>query len=186
MRLFLIRHGETAWTVSGKHTGRSDPSLTEKGKEEAKKIGERLKGISFEKILCSPSERAKQTCQIANLLDQAEITHELSEWDYGRYEGLTSPEILDKDPEWSIFTKGAPDGESPEDITKRVKHVLSLVEGIRGDAAFFSSGHFLRAFTAIWIKLSVMEGRCFALFPGSLSILGFERNHPVIQLWNSV
>ncbi|MES2344959.1 MAG: histidine phosphatase family protein [Chlamydiota bacterium] len=186
MKLFLIRHGETPWTLSGQHTGRSDPPLTERGQKEALDIGERLKNISFEKVLCSPSLRARETCRIAGFLEtQAEITHELSEWDYGRYEGLTSGEILKMDPSWSVFSKGAPDGESVEDITQRAHHVLSLLQGLQGNAVLFSSGHFLRALTAIWLQLSVQEGRCFYLSPGSLSILGYERLSPVILLYNN-
>jgi probable phosphoglycerate mutase len=186
MRLFLIRHGETPWTVSGQHTGRSDPPLTPKGEGQALQIGERLKNLKFEKVLCSPSLRARETCRLASFLEtQAEVTHALAEWDYGKYEGLTSKEILNIDPSWTIFSKGAPDGESPEDIAQRAHHVLELLQGIQGDAALFSSGHFLRALTAIWLQLSVNEGRCFFLSPGSISILGYERLTPVILLYNS-
>lgn len=185
MRLFLIRHGETPWTISGQHTGRSNPPLTERGKKEARLLGEKLKNYQFEKILCSSSSRAMDTCKIAGFFDQAEVTHQLSEWDYGKYEGLTTSEIHLQDPEWNIFSKGAPDGESISDIEKRVREVYALIEGLRGDAALFSSGHFLRAFAAFWLQFPLTAGKSFALSPGSISILGFERITPVVLLWNN-
>lgn len=184
-RIFLIRHGETAWTLSGQHTGKSDIPLTEKGKEEARQLKDKLKPFSFEKVLCSPSQRAKETCHLAGYLEQAEIRNDLSEWDYGRYEGLTRDQILKDNPEWTIFTKGAPDGESIRDIEQRTARVLSLLKGLQGDAAIFSSGHFLRALAAAWIQLPISAGAHLALFTASISILSFEHQTPVLLRWNS-
>jgi probable phosphoglycerate mutase len=185
MRIFLIRHGETAWTLSGQHTGRSDIPLTEKGKQEARQLEDKLKPFSFEKVLCSPSQRAKETCRFAGYLEQAELLDDLAEWDYGRYEGLTRDEILKKDPNWTVFSKGAPGGESLKDIEQRTARVLSLLKGLQGDVALFSSGHFLRALAASWIQLPISMGAHLALFPASLSILSFEHQTPVLLLWNS-
>lgn len=185
MRIFLIRHGETAWTLTGQHTGKTDLELTEPGRQAAISLGKRLEGHRFDKVFCSPSKRALATCALAGFANQAEVIEDLAEWDYGVYEGLTTPQIQEKDPSWDIFTRGAPGGESPSAVEARAGRVLDLVKKTEGDIALFSSGHFLRAFTALWLTLGVSEGRCFALSPATLSILGYERHSPVITLWNS-
>lgn len=187
MKLYLIRHGETPWTLSGQHTGRSDIEMTDKGRQDARKMGVWLRDqeIVFDKVFSSPSKRAQETCQLAGFSEKAVVTPDLAEWNYGDYEGLTSSQIHEKDPSWSVFTKGAPHGESVDDVTARAKRALDLVQNIDGNAAFFSSAHFLRALTAVWLKFTAAEGRCFLLLPASLSILGYERKSPVILLWNS-
>ncbi|MCI0382216.1 MAG: histidine phosphatase family protein [Chlamydiae bacterium] len=185
-KIYLIRHGETDWTVQQKHTGLTDVSLTEFGRRQAKAIGERLKDHSFKKVLVSPLERAKRTCEIAGYLDQAEIDSDLVEWNYGDYEGKTNGEILKENPNWMIFTHGAPNGESVADVGLRVKRILNKVKNIEGDVAIFSSGHFLRSFTARWLDLAIEDGRLFLLTTGSISILGYERSQRVIISWNQL
>lgn len=185
-RIYLIRHGETAWTLSQQHTGITDIPLTKKGEEEATLLGKKLHNLSIAKILCSPLKRALMTCKNAGLLERAEIEPDLVEWNYGEYEGMTSLEIWKKSPNWNIFLNGAPKGESVAEIRARAGRVLKKIQTTQGDVALFSHGHFLRAFAATWLQLSVEQGRHFALDPTSLSILGFERDAPVIQLWNFI
>jgi len=186
VNIYLIRHGETAWTLTQQHTGTTDIPLTTRGEEDSVRLGKKLKGISFTKILCSPLKRAIATCQHAGLLGQAEINSELVEWNYGEYEGRTSEEIWQTCPGWNIFSHGAPQGESISDISSRADRVLKKILAAGGKVAVFSHGHFLRALTARWLELTVGEGRLFALSPSSLSILGFERANRVIQLWNQL
>lgn len=185
-RIYLIRHGETAWTLSNRHTGMTDIPLTRRGEEDAAQIGKKLKGIPFSKILCSPLKRAQATCQHAGLLERAEIDPQLVEWNYGEYEGLTSEEIWKTSPGWTIFSQGAPRGESVSDISARADQVLKKALAVGGDIAVFSHGHFLRVLAARWLNLSAEEGCLFALSPSSVSILGFERISRVIQLWNQL
>lgn len=185
-RIFLLRHGETAWSKSGQHTSYTDLELTEKGKEEAKKLNKLLNGISFTKVYVSPLLRAKQTCTLAGLMTQAEIDQNLTEWNYGPYEGLTTPEIRKTNPNWSIFTNGAPDGgESVEDVQKRASSVVKRLKQEKGNVAVFSSGHFSRALASLWLDLPVTEGKHFILGTGTISILSYERENPAIELWNS-
>ena len=184
-KVFLIRHGETEWTASKRHTGLTDLSLLEKGREQAEQLKERLEGLSFKKVFCSPLLRAKETCQIAGFFEEAKIDEDLYEWDYGAYEGLTTAEIHKEDPKWSIFLKGAPKGESIGDVATRAKRMIGKVQGVEGDVAIFSSGHFLRAFAAMWLHLHVQDGRLFALSTASISILGYEHGQPVIIRWNT-
>jgi broad specificity phosphatase PhoE len=183
-RIYLIRHGETDWTLTGQHTGKTDISLTKKGAADAALIGKKLKGHPFEAIFCSPLKRAVATCEIAGFLNRAELDPDLEEWNYGDYEGLKTEEIWKKSPQWNIFCNGAPKGESPADIEARAKRFLSKIQSLHGDIALFSHGHFLRALTARFLNLSIQEGRLFALSPSSISILGFEKSEHVIQLWN--
>lgn len=183
-QIYLIRHGQTAWTLSNQHTGTTDIPLTKKGEEEAILIGKKLQNLSFTKILCSPLKRALMTCKNARLLEHAEIDPHLVEWNYGEYEGMTTPEIWEKSPHWNIFSNGAPKGESVAEVSSRADLILKKAHSLDGDIAIFSHGHFLRVLTARWLELNAKEGRHFALNPASLSILGFERTTPVIQLWN--
>lgn len=185
-KIYLVRHGETSWTLSQQHTGSTDITLTEKGKKEAVQIGKRLSGHPFKAILCSPLKRAQSTCEIAGLMQRASLDADLKEWNYGDYEGLTTAEIWKRSPGWNIFSNGAPGGESPADISKRVHRVLTKVQSFQGDVALFSHGHFLRAFAACYLQLQVEQGRLFALSPASMSILGFERSQPVFSLWNDL
>lgn len=183
-KIYLIRHGETQWTLSGQHTGITDIPLTKNGEKQAEEIGDKLRGHPFHSIFTSPLARAKQTCQIAGLLKNAIVDPTLVEWNYGDYEGKTSLEIWKTQPHWTIFSSGAPHGESVADIGARAKKFLAKIQSIHGDVALFSHGHFLRVLAACWLQLSAHEGRLFALEPGSISILGFEKKTPVLLLWN--
>jgi broad specificity phosphatase PhoE len=185
-KIYLIRHGETEWTLSGRHTGKTDIPLTQKGEEEALRIGKRIGNIKFDLVLCSPMQRAKATCQGAGLLDQAVIEPLLTEWDYGAYEGLTTKEIRGQIPDWKIFTYGAPGGESVAAVGQRADQILDKIASVKGDVALFSHGHFLRVLCARWLRLPAEKGALFALSPAALSILGSERADPVLSLWNSI
>lgn len=186
MNIYLIRHGETAWTLSNQHTGLTDIPLTEKGKEDAARLGRELRGIPFTKVFCSPLKRALATCERAGLLNGAEIDPLLVEWNYGAYEGMTSEEIWKTSPGWNIFSHGAPQGESVSEISSRADLVLKKILNLGGEIAVFSHGHYLRALAARWLELPAEAGRLFALSPSSLSILGFERARRVVRLWNQV
>ena len=184
-KVFLVRHGETAWSLSGQHTGVTDIPLTEKGEEEVLFIKKKLSELRIKEIICSPLKRAVQTCEIAGLLGRAHLDPDIAEWNYGQYEGLTTEQIRKIEPHWNIFSNGAPGGESPEDVSLRIRRVFHKIASIEGDVALFSHGHFLRALTALWLTLPIEEGRHFSLSPASLSILSFEREEPVISLWNT-
>jgi len=183
-KVYLIRHGETEWTRTKKHTGLTDIPLTDEGRAQALWLREKLADKSFKKVLCSPLVRAKETCEIANLMKKAEICEDLVEWDYGDYEGKTTAEIREKDPKWSIFSKGAPNGESIGDVSSRAQRVTAKLRATPGDVAIFSSGHFLRSLAARWLHLPVTEGKLFLLSTASLCILGYERETSVIITWN--
>jgi len=184
--IYLARHGETAWSLTGQHTGLTDIPLTERGECEARRLGKRLNGLTFTKVLTSPLQRANRTCELANFGTIAEVDRDLVEWNYGNYEGLRTAEIHAKHPGWRIFHDGCPNGESPDQVGVRADRVLSRVRAIKGDALIFSSGHFLRVFAARWLGLEPVAGELFALNTTSLSILGYENNlsGPVIRLWN--
>jgi broad specificity phosphatase PhoE len=184
--IYLARHAETAWTVTGQHTGMTDLPLTERGQQEAHKLGERLKGLTFAKVFTSPLQRAACTCKLAGFGSQAEIDRDLLEWNYGKYEGLTSPQIHAERPDWELFRDGVPEGESPEQIGERADRVVNRVRAVQGDVLLFSSGHFLRVLAARWLGLPPGNGRYFLLTTNSLSVLGYEHNlgEPVVRLWN--
>ncbi len=184
-KIYLIRHAETEWTVLDKHTGLTDIPLTARGEEQAKALKERLKGHSFARVLVSPLQRAFKTCTLAGFSDKAEVDPDLVEWNYGDYEGKKTADILKTDPTWDIFSSGAPGGESVAAVGQRAKRVLKKIQQIQGDVALFSSGHFLRTLTACYLQLTPAEGRLFLLSPASISILGYEREDPVLLLWNS-
>ena len=185
-RIFLCRHGETEWTKSGQHTGLTDIALTKKGEQEAQLLGKRLQGLQFAQVLTSPLKRALHTCALSGLSEAAQIDPDLTEWNYGKYEGLTLSQIQQTDPDWNIFTNGAPQGESLADMGKRVDRVLAKIESFTGDVALFSHGHFLRALAVKWLQLPLQDGRLFALSPASLSTLGFEHTVQVLTLWNDI
>jgi len=184
--IYLARHGDTAWTVSGQHTGRTDLPLLPEGEENALRLGQRLKGLTFAKVFTSPLQRAARTCELAGFGADAEILPDLMEWDYGQYEGLRSAEILKKNPDWQLFRDGGPGGESPAQIGERADRVIERVRAVSGDVILFSSGHFLRVLGARWLGLDPASGRYLVLSTASLSILGYEHNRsePVIRLWN--
>jgi len=184
--IYLARHGETAWTISGQHTGRTDLPLTERGEHNAMRLGERLKGLSFAKVFTSPLQRARRTCELAGFGSVAEIDPALVEWDYGEYEGLRSDQILAKRPDWQLFRDGCPGGESPEQIGARADRVVNRVRALSGNVLLFSSGHFLRVLAARWVGLPPAGGRYFLLSTASLSALGYEHDlsEPVVRFWN--
>lgn len=182
--VYLVRHGETEWTQSRQHTGLTDIPLTDEGRLQVEWVKACLKDKKFKKIFCSPLQRAAETCKIAGYLKDAEMDDDLVEWNYGDYEGKTTAEIREIAPKWTIFTKGAPNGESVGDISTRAQRVISRVRDVSGDVLIFSSGHFLRALAAKWLHLPISEARLLLLSTASLSCLGYERENPVIISWN--
>jgi probable phosphoglycerate mutase len=184
--VYLARHGETAWTISHQHTGRTDLPLTPQGEAEATRLGQRLRGLTFAAVLTSPLRRAVRTCELAGFGSVAEIEADLVEWNYGAYEGRTSAEIHAERPDWQLFRDGAPEGESPAQIGARADRVIRRVRAIDGNTLLFSSGHFLRVFAARWLGREPGAGQYFFLGTASLSALGYEhdRSDPVIRLWN--
>jgi probable phosphoglycerate mutase len=189
LRVFYIRHGETEWSLSGQHTGRTDIPLTAHGEDEARQLEPYLRGMQFAAVLTSPRQRARQTCALAGLPGDAKIEPDLSEWDYGDYEGQRSAEIHQSRPGWNIFRDGCPNGETPAQISDRADRLIARLRSLNGDIALFSHGHFGSVLAARWIGLAVIEGQHFALGSGSLSILTTDARHPdvpVIGLWNFV
>jgi probable phosphoglycerate mutase len=184
--IYLARHGETAWSVSGQHTGRTDLPLTERGERNARSLGERLKGLKFATILTSPLQRATRTCELAGFGAAAEIDRDLLEWDYGRYEGLRSADIRKERPDWQLFRDGCPGGESPEQVRARADRVVRRLRLVQDDVLLFSSGHFLRVLAACWLGLEPEAGKYLLLSTASLSVLGYEHDYsqPVLRLWN--
>lgn len=180
----LVRHGETEWSRSGKHTGRTDVPLTEHGRAQAQAVGEALRGRDFALVLTSPLERARETCRLAGFDEQAQTRDELMEWDYGAYEGRTTPEVREERPGWTLWRDGVPGGETIEQVAERVDRVIEEIRGTDGDALLFAHGHVLRVLTARWLGFEPHAGRLFALDPATLSTLGYERETPVIRLWN--
>src|SRR4029077_5288042 len=186
--IYLARHGETAWSLTGQHTGRTDLRLTERGEENARALRERLSGLNFGKVLTSPLQRATRTCELAGFGGIAEVDRNLLEWDYGQYEGLTTAEIHARRPDWQLFRDGCPGGESPEQVAARSDSILGRVRPLGTDVLLFSSGHFLRVFAARWLALGVVAGKYLLLSTASVSALGYENNlsAPVIRLWNDI
>ena len=185
--IYVARHGETAWSLSGQHTGLTDLPLTERGERNARRLGERFKGLSFAKVFTSPLQRATRTCELAGFGAAAEIDRDLLEWNYGEYEGRRTAEILAERPGWQLFRDGCPGGESPDQIGARADRVVSRLRAIHGDVLLFSSGHFLRVLAARWLGLEPAAGRYFLLSTASLGTLAYEHNNlsePVIRLWN--
>ena len=185
--VYIARHGNTAWTVSGQHTGLTDLPLTPDGERNARRLGERLKGTTFAKVFTSPLQRATRTCELSGFGAGAVIDPDLVEWNYGEYEGMTSAEILRIRPDWELFRDGGPGGESPAQVGVRADRVIQRVRNIAGDVLLFSSGHFIRVLTARWLGLGPgTGGKYFLLSPASLSALSYEHNlsQPVIRLWN--
>ncbi|MBS0649132.1 MAG: histidine phosphatase family protein [Verrucomicrobia bacterium] len=184
LELYLIRHGATEWSQTGRHTGTTDLPLTELGKTESLQLKEQLKKEKFSKVFCSPLKRALETCHLCEL--NPTIIPDLREWNYGEYEGLTTEQILEKNPEWSLFDHGAPGGESPEQVAKRAHHFLHQVHSLEGKVGIFSSAHFLRVFATQWIGVSPTWGKAFYLNSASISVLGYEHINRVIIRWNDI
>ena len=184
--VYLARHGETAWSLSGQHTGLTDLPLTARGECNARRLGDRLKGISFDRVLTSPLQRAARTCELAGFHDQARIEPDLVEWNYGDYEGRRTVEIHAQRPDWQLFRDGCPNGETAAQVGARADRVVGQIRAIRDNVLIFSSGHFLRVFAARWLELDPGAGRIFLLDTASLSALGYENNlsQPAIRLWN--
>src|SRR5258708_17072317 len=185
--IYIARHGETVWTVTGQHTGMTDLPLTPQGENNARGLGERLKGMEFAKVFTSPLQRARKTCELSGFGSVAEVERDLVEWDYGEYEGLRSSEIRDKRPGWDLFRDGAPGGESPAQVVTRADNVWRRVRNINGNVLIFSSGHFIRVLAARWIGLEPsVHSNSFLLSTASLSAVGYDRqlSQPVIRLWN--
>jgi len=182
----LARHCETAWSLTGQHTGLTDLPLTEQGERNARRLGDRLVGLVFEKVFTSSLQRTRRTCELAGFGNVAEIDRNLVEWNYGDYEGLRTTEILSKRPDWQLFRDGCPGGESPEQIGARADAVVTRLRAISGNVLVFSSGHFLRVLTVRWLGLEPATGRFLMLNTGSLSVLGYENflSRPAIRLWN--
>ena len=188
-RLYLVRHGETAWSLSGQHTGRTDIPLTEQGERDARELAERLRGMSFSRVFTSPLKRARRTFELAALNRVAEIEPDLAEWDYGDYEGKRAEDIRKGRPDWNVFRDGCPNGESPAQVSKRADRLIAKLRTFEGDLAIFSHGHFGRVLAARWIGLGSEQAQHFLLSTASLSILGYGHNlaeEPAIILWNAV
>jgi broad specificity phosphatase PhoE len=183
---FLARHGETAWSLSGRHTGLTDLPLTERGEQNARRLGAALEGRRFAKVFTSPLQRAVRTCELAGFGGAAEIDKDLVEWNYGQYEGRTSAEIHAERPDWQLFRDGCPGGEMPDEVGARADRVVTRVREARGNVLLFSSAHVLRVLAARWLGLEPAGGRHFLLGTASLSALGYEHSvsQPVISLWN--
>jgi broad specificity phosphatase PhoE len=184
--LYVARHGETAWSLAGRHTGLTDLPLTVRGERNAKRLGARLAGITFTKVFTSPLQRARRTCELAGFGAAAESDPDLVEWNYGDYEGLRRAEIHVSNPNWDLFREGCPHGESPEQVCTRAYRALKRIRSLEGNALIFSSGHFLRALAACWLGLEPGAGRFFVLNTASLSALGYENRltRPVVLFWN--
>lgn len=184
IELWLIRHGETAWSLSGAHTGRTDIPLSSAGAARAAATGRYLAGRRFALVLTSPLRRALDTGRITGYGDMAQVTDDLLEWDYGVYEGRSTAEIQKEIPGWSIWTADVPGGETVEQVAARARRVIDRAVGAGGDVALFAHGHVLRILTACWLGLPPAAGRLFALGTGSLSVLGYEHETRVIRRWN--
>jgi broad specificity phosphatase PhoE len=181
----LVRHGETEWSLSGQHTSRTDLPLIDSGRRRAEQVGAELAGRSFGLVLCSPLLRARETCELAGFGDQAVLSDDLHEWDYGDYEGLTTAQIHEQRPDWDLWRDGCPGGEQPEDVATRADRAIAQLRGADGDALAFAHGHILRVLSARWIALPAAGGSRLALAAGAICELGFERETEVIQLWNT-
>ena len=188
-RLFLARHGDTAWTDSGQHTGRTDLPLNERGEEHARELGVQLARFSFVHVFTSPLQRASRTCQLAGLGGTPTVDPDLLEWNYGRFEGKVTKDILKERPGWELFRDGCPDGETPRDVAARADGFIARVRDIEGNVLAFSSGHIIRMIAARWLGLPPLAGRFFFCRPASVGVLTFEHNsrdEPIVGLWNYV
>ena len=189
VKLHLIRHGETAWSESGRHTGRTEVRLTAHGEQDSSRLRGRFRGVDFSHVFVSPRQRALRTCELAGLGGRAQIAPDLAEWDYGDEEGRTSSEIHERQPQWNLFRDGCPGGESPDQVSARADRLIVCLGLLEGNVAVFTHGHFGRVLGARWIGLPVIEAQHFLLSTTSLSVLSHEHDHPdhpAIDLWNDV
>ena len=184
-QIYLIRHGETEWSLSGQHTGITDIPLTENGRKVAKLLQPVLAKETFALVLTSPLERARETCELAGLSDRVEIDRDLMEWNYGEYEGLTPKQIHAQAPGWMLFRDGCPGGESPEQIGARVDRVIARVRAVEGHVALFAHGHIFRVFAARWLGLPAAAGCHFLLDTATLNVLSYYRGIPAVKRWNA-
>ena len=182
--VYLVRHGETEWSLSGRHTGVTDLPLTENGRRQARLLGPSLAAMEFALVLTSPMQRARSTCELAGLGQAMQVDTDLMEWDYGEYEGLTTAEIRRISPGWTLFTDGCPGGESPQQIGARVDRLIGRVAASGGPVALFAHGHVFRVLAARWIGLPPVHGRHFLLDTSTLSVLGYYQGSPVLKRWN--
>jgi len=184
--VYLARHGETPWSLTGQHTGLTDLPLTERGEENARRLGEPLRRLTFAKVFTSPLRRAMRTCELAGFQSVAEVDRDLVEWNYGEYEGRTTVEILRERPDWQLFRDGCPGGESPQQIAARADRVVRQARAVAGNVLLFSSGHFLRVLATRWIDIEPVNGQSLMLSTASLSALTYESSlsRPAIRLWN--
>ena len=180
----LARHGETEWSLTGRHTGKTDLPLTEEGRRQAMALGPRLRAWTFSLVLTSPLQRALETCRLAGYGDHAQVRPDLVEWDYGRYEGLTSTQIEKIQPNWSLWRDGGPGGEEAADVGRRADRVIAEVRGVEGDTLIFAHGHVLRVLASRWLDEPPEGGRHYALQTATLSVLTYEHADPVIRHWN--
>lgn len=185
--IYLVRHGETEWSLNGRHTGTTDIPLTAHGEDEAARLRKRLEEIKPVQVLSSPLQRARQTCTLAGWGDNMQIDADLSEWEYGDYDGLTTPEIKQERPDWSLFQDGCPRGETAEEVGLRADRLIARLRALNGDVLLFGHGHMFRILAARWLALPARAGAYFKLAPASVSILSYEHtaSEPVISLWNN-
>ncbi len=186
MNVFAIRHGETSWSLSGRHTGTTDIPLTDNGRRAAERLRPALERVNFALVLVSGMQRAQDTCALAGLGGKAIVDNDLMEWNYGAYEGLTPSQILESSPNWLIFRDGCPGGETAEQVSARADRAIARARATQGDVALFSHGHILRVLAARWIGLPASEGQRFMLDTGRLSVLSAYRGSPAIKMWNAV
>jgi len=184
-KVLLIRHGETEWSLSGQHTGMTDIPLTENGRIVARRLKPILVDQTFALVLTSPLRRARETCELAGLVERAEIDRDLVEWNYGDYEGLTPQQIHVLKPGWMVFTDGCPRGETPEQVEARIDRVIAKIRTVAGNVAVFAHGHLIRAFAARWLGLRASEGRFFLLDPATINVVSYYRDIPAIKRWNA-
>ena len=185
MTIVIVRHGETEWSLNRQHTSRTDLPLLEEGRRRAQALAGELADRSFSLVLCSPMLRARQTCELAGFGEVAQIEDELVEWQYGEYEGLTTPEIRERSPEWNLWRDGCPGGERPDEVGARADRVLERLRGADGDALAFAHGHILRVVTARWLAMEPAAGALFLFKAGAIGVLGYERETEVLERWNA-
>ena len=184
--VYLARHGETAWTVTGQHTGLTDLPLTERGEANARRLGPRLAGIPFARVFTSPLQRAVRTCELAGFAESAELDRNLVEWNYGQYEGRLTADVLRERPDWQLFRDGCPGGESPQQVAERADRVVNRVRTVAGNVLLFSSGHFLRVLATRWTEIAPINAQALMLSTASVSALSYENSlsRPAVLLWN--